>query len=133
MGIDIGTSATVTFATSGFTACIRDISVSGISREAVETTCMDTSNARTFIPGDLYDPGEVSMEILFNPDTDLPLNGAAEVITITYPLGTGETSAATLAGTGFLTAVDWTVPLEDVMTASVTFKFTGELTFNDAA
>ena len=123
MATDIGTGSTVTFGTSAYTALIKDISWDGIQRKSVETSYLGTTTAHTFMPGDLYDPGSLKLEVLYDPGTiKPPLNGAVETVTVTFP------DANTAAASGFITAWSIKVPLEDVMTATVEVKFTGAIT-----
>lgn len=130
--VDVGTGATITFGTSGFTAQITDISIDGIERESIDTTHLGTTasggvGSKTYIPADLSDAGEVSIEGHFNPDTDPPIEEPAEIITITFDEG------ATWVGTGFMTAFNFDVPLEDKMTFSATIKFSGEVAITGAS
>ena len=131
---DIGTGATLAFGTSTFTPQISEMSWGGIDREMVESTHLGSSNARTYLPGDLYDPGELNLSIFYEPGMDPPVNAALETITLTFPLNTasGQASAATLAGSGALTSFSFSVPLEDMITADCSFKFSGVLTWTSA-
>lgn len=130
--VDVSTGLTVAFATSAFSAELLDVSLGGIARAAIETSHMGTAAAgasefgnKTFIPGRLVDGGEYTLETHFNPQT-LPIIGAAaEVITVTFPKAPGDTTAANYAFTGFVTAIDKALPLDDKMTASITVKVTG--------
>ena len=135
MSVDLGTGTTIVFGTSGFTAEITDISWSGISREIIDTTHLGTSPAsgseigsKTFLAGDLTDPGEISLEGHFDPDQIPPLEAAAETVTITFPLPVGGTTAATWAASCQLTSYDPSIPLEDKMTFSATLKVVGPIT-----
>jgi len=135
VNVDIGTGTTIVFATSAFTADLLSVDWSGITRESVETSHMGTAAAasgkmanKTFIPGDLTDPGEISIEIHFNPEDEPPIDAAAEIITITWPLTSLQATAATWAATGFMTDFVITDPLEDKMTATATIKLSGEVT-----
>lgn len=118
---DIGTGTSITFA-SGFMAEILNVNHSGISREAVDDTHMGTTTARSFQPSDLYDPGELSVELQFDETTKPPITNASETVTVTFPSGT------TWAATGFMTGFEYTDPLEDKMTATATLKFSGDIT-----
>lgn len=120
----VGTGLTVSGTT--YTAEILSVTWSGISREAIETTYMGTTTARTFAAGELYDPGEVTFEVAFDPGASatLPVAAAAGTITVTHT----DTGAATWAATGFATSMEWTVPLEDRSTASITYKLSGAIT-----
>ena len=133
--VDIGTGTIITFATSAFTADLLSVDLSGITRESIETSHMGTAAPgageianKTFIPGDLTDPGEISIEIHFNPETTPPIDAAAEVITITWPLAAGQAVAGTWASSGFMTDFTITDPLEDKMTATATIKLSGPIT-----
>jgi len=120
--VDIGTGITITFETSGFTAQILDVTPPGMSRESIDVTHQGTTGQKIFTPGDLYDPGELSFDIHFNPDTTPPVGSAAETITIRYPSG------STWQFTGFCTGYAPSAPLEDKMTGTVTVKVTGAIT-----
>lgn len=120
---DIGTGTTITG--SGQTANVLSISWSGISRPSVDTTHLGTTTARTFMPGDLYDPGEltVEFELKANQTWGTTLSAAATTITITFP------DALDWSASGFLTGLEMSVPLEEMMTCTATYKLTGAITF----
>jgi len=121
---DVGTGATIVFATSAFTGNILSISWSGISRTPIDTTHLGSTTARSFMAGDLYDPGEIQVEMAFDPAAAPPYGGAAETVTITFPAATPKTWAATC----FMSNFQATAPLEDKMTASFTLKVSGAIT-----
>jgi len=124
---DIGDGATIAFGTSSFTGSWKTLQHTGVARTSVPTTHLTTSNAKTFMPGDLYDPGEISGTLSYDPDAQPPYNGAAETITITFPGG------ATMAASGFVMNFDEPSLENDTeMIASVTIKLTGEITWTDA-
>ncbi len=124
MAIDIGTGVTIAFGTSNFVANVMSISHGGIARPSVDTTHLGTTTARTFMPGDLYDGGEVTLNIQWNPDAAVkpPINGAAETITIDF----GTTTASF---SGFVTGYGYEVPLEELMTSEITIKVSGEIAY----
>ena len=132
--VDVGTGTSITFADSGFTAEIVDIQIGGISREAVDVTEMsDTVGAgniggREFIPTRLADPGELTLEVHFDPDVTPPVNLPPEQIDIDFPLAPGDLTAAKWEALGFCTSYDAAVPLEDKMTATITIKISGDIT-----
>lgn len=124
MATNIGTGTTVLFGTSSFSADVLNVSWSGISRESINTSHMGTTNDHTFMPADLVDNGEISMEIAFIGTLSPPIitNGAAETITIDWAGGsTGHKWSASAFQTGF----EINGPLEDKMTATLTLKVTG--------
>ena len=136
--VDIGTGASITF-DSGFFAQILDISWGGIGRVSVETSHMGVAAAgagkfgnKEFIAGELVDPGEVTVELNFNPITDPPIGSAAETFTLTFPIYGNDATATNYSGTGFFTSWEFGVPLEDRMTATATVKISGNVTITDA-
>ena len=124
--MDIGTGTTVTFATTVFAPQVTNVSWDGISREAIDSSHMGTTGARTSVAGDLYDPGELTLEIWF---VTSEVSGAkemwtkpSETITVTYPDG------GTFVASGFCTGFTLNDPVEDGMTATITFKIAGDIT-----
>lgn len=121
---DLGHGAAIAFQT-GFLAKILSIEWTGIERAAVETTVLDTSGGKTFMPGDNYNPGELQVEMQFDTDSAwvTALTAAPESVTITWP------DAETAACSAFMTNFEITnITNEGVMTATATLKFTGTIT-----
>ena len=121
----VGTGTTVTFST-GFIAEPLSIDWTGFSRESIRTSHMGTTTAHTFGVGDLYDPGQVEVSMVYDPATSpvTPMTGAQETITITYP----DAGAATIAASGEMISFEVNSPLEDRMTATCTLKLSGTVT-----
>jgi hypothetical protein len=136
----VGTGASVTFQAgtgAAVFAQIEDIQLNGFSRGFVETTHMATTAARTFFPTDLYDPGEIV--VVFQIDVNLDYsaaianNGSTTACILIFPDSTGGSGAGgqvSFVG-GFLTNIDFGVPLEDKMLATATVKLTGAGTWTD--
>lgn len=121
---DLGHGTAISFQ-SGLLARLLSVSWGSIVRAAVETTVLDTSGGKTFIPGDNYDPGELTVEMQFDTDAAwvTPLTAAAETVTITWP------DAETASFSGFMTGFEISnVTNEGVMTATATIKATGTIT-----
>lgn len=119
---DSGFGTTIAFS-SGFFAEILSVDGPDLSRDPIETTHMGTTNGnKTFIPSDLIDNGTLSVEIAYVPATSIPINSAAETVTVTMPGG------STVAGSGFMTNFSPSFPIDDRMTASCDVKLSGELT-----
>lgn len=133
MPADIGTGTTITFGTSSFTAQVLAINNTGTSRESIDTSHMGTVGGRTFISGDLFDPGQLDLDIQFLPEARPPYTGAAETVTVTFPTNGTQTVGAKYAALGFVTAFDWSDPMEDLMTASTSIKFSGNISYTAAA
>jgi hypothetical protein len=125
-----GTGATITFGTTGVSLQATSIQSAGISWASIDTTYLGTTTAKTYIRGDLYDPGTITVNFLTDPDSLDTLIGcaASETITITYT----DTPAATEASTGFVMSIDpSTHEVDTVVSGSLTVKRTGAVTFAD--
>lgn len=142
---DQTTGLTLTTGTSAFTCQITSFGWSGLTRDAIETTHLGTAansatkiGNRTYIPSDLIDPGELQfngyqstlMSAAKGPEV---MKTAAETITVTYPLTSGDGSAATAVGSGFFTSYEQTGERDGVITFTATIKWTSEVTISDAA
>ena len=135
MAAKIGTGTTITFGTSGFTAEIVGISIDGVKRESIDITHLATPVAgagevgsREKIPGKHVDPGQLKLTCHYDPNTEPPIQGAMEEVTVTYPLEEGELTAATEQGDAFGVDVGVEVPLEDKMTRQITIERSGPWT-----
>ena len=99
-----GNTGAIVFGTSGFTAKYRILGEVEQERPKLNESALDTADYEEYIPGDLAEPGELQIEFYFNPqDTPPDVLAAAETVTLTLPLKTTGNTAATLAGTGFIT------------------------------
>ena len=137
-GLGLGT--TLTFLTTGVSLQVRKISDSGPSREAKDTSHLGTTEAsageyanRTYIPGKLKDPGELTLEVFYDSDVQLEMiEDAAETVRITYPLGDGESTASKDEGSAFVTNVSYDIDPDEVSVASITLKKSGVWDFTAA-
>lgn len=132
--VDEGHGSTLTLGTHTWdtAALITSITFDPIARAALDTTHLATSNGRSFMPEDLPDYGSVTVEFL-HIDAIAPPYAAAETLTVTYPLGTGQSGAATIASSAFL--VDYTPGspvVGEIMKGSAKWKLTGAMTFTAA-
>lgn len=134
LAANIGTGTTVAFGTSSYSTQILSVAMSGVSRPALNTSHLGTTavqsgdwNNATFLPGEIVDGGEVTLECHYNPDVVPPFDSAAETITITVNGG------ATLVFSGFVTDADVNMGLDEVMTQSLTIKVAGPNSHTDAA
>ncbi len=130
---DIGTGITIVFGTSAFLAHLAGVEGPGMQRESVKTSHMGTTLNHTFMPGDLVDNGEITMEIHFDPSQTPPIHAAAETVTITWPVPAGLTNPATWAASCFCTGFRPGARLEELMTATVTLKVSGPVTITAAS
>ena len=114
-------------------AYVRSVDGPNMSLETVDSTHHgSTSGFRTYVAG-LADAGEVSAEILFDPSNATHMNSTgllselvgrtSEGFKITWP------DATTATFTAFVTAFSPSSPYEGMLTADVTLKLTGTVTF----
>jgi hypothetical protein len=133
---DVGTGATIAFTTTAKTFKVRSIKQSGLKREVVDTTHLGTTTAKTFMPGDLIDGGEIEVELLWEPGaagTRPSYAGAIETVTITVPMHSGGSVAAAVAFSGVVMDVGFDVPLDALMISTFKIKITGDLTWTAAS
>lgn len=120
MPAQVGTGTTVTF--SGFTQEIVNIDNGGLATESIDTSHLGTTEARTFIGGDLYDPGELTMEVNHDPTYEPVIGGDPAAISLDqHGLGAGNI----WTGEAFLQSYNPSWPLENKMTATAVFKMSG--------
>lgn len=119
--VDVATGITITFGTSGFSAELLDLDGPSMTRDAIQTSHQGTTVAHTKTPADLYDPGELTATLHFNPDTALPIDDVAETITINWPSGWD------WVFTGFATGYSPSAPFNDKMTADLTITVSGTI------
>lgn len=127
---DTGHGATVTFGTSAWTGKLGGIPTNlALTRPPVDISVLGTTGEREYMPGDLSDLGQVTLDVAFEAVTGLPaLGSASETITITWPLGPGGggVTAANLAGTGFVAGVTYPPMQTNTMQqGQITIQFDG--------
>jgi len=147
MASDIGTGATIVFGTTLWAGNIMSISWSGVGRPKIKTSHLGTAavTGHTYIPGDIYEPGELEVE--YQQDTGIvltataaqatyktpPYKGPLETITVTMPKATATISTgAKFAGSGFITDLNVDAPLEELITGRFTVAFSGSITHTSA-
>ncbi len=126
---DEGFGVSVAFQ-SGFLAEILSVNWDGLERGDIPSTHAGTAGGwMTFIPSDLKNPGELTVELQFNPDDSPPIDQPAETITVALPIPAGGSTAATWACSGYMKSMSAAIPHDDKMTASAVLKFSGQPTF----
>lgn len=114
----IGTGATITH--SGFTFGILNIQGPSISRDKIEASKMSTTTWKDYLFGSLKDPGELTVEVEWTGSLPtFATTPASTVITFS--------NSSTLTGTAVITKFEGVTPLEDKMTATATFSFSGAI------
>lgn len=112
---------------------IVDIVLPSEVAEEIDTSHLGTASARTKIAGALKNNEDMTLTI--NTDNaDVPVvGGTNETWTITFPLLSGETVAATLSFDGFVKSfAPGTLASNAKMEGSVTLTVSGDTTFIDA-
>lgn len=116
----LGTAATVALSTeAGFFANAIDIQHTGITRAAIATSTLATTDAHTFQPATLVDWGSLEITMAYTPSTLPPMTDAVGTVTTTYANG----SVWTISG--FMTEFAITNALEERVEATATLKLTG--------
>jgi hypothetical protein len=131
MAIDIGQGTFVGFGTALHTATgykITGVNHSGVSRAVADATHMQSS-AKEFIGSAIYDPGELSVEVLFDPSinikTDLTNTATNQVLTVYW--ANGGTAVTQWTAFGFLSAFEASAAMEDMQSGTLTIKLSGTL------
>jgi hypothetical protein len=125
-----GTGATITFGTTGVSLEANSIQSQGIEWASIEDTDLGNTTAKSFLRGDLYDPGTITVGFNWTSDLDDLLSSSdSETITITYP----NTDSSTEASDGFIQSIDpSTLEVDTLATGTLTVKRTGPITYTDA-
>ena len=103
-GKDTGYGGTVAFSgdISAFVVPFRKIGAVDQEVDKVENGDLSNAECKSYMPGDVAEPGEFEVEYAFDTEAAQPDILVAGTITITFPKGVGGTSAGNLAGTGFI-------------------------------
>ena len=125
-----GSGTTITFADSSFSGTVHSITGGQLTREAVDVTPLSSASQRQKAATDLLTPPVYQIGFYYNPSQTnfAPITGAREVVTITYPLQTSETAAATETGTGFVSLEglpDKDAPDRDFLKGTITVAYAG--------
>lgn len=134
MAVDIGQGSYITFGSvlgSQATGVYKltGLSWSGIERASADATHMMTTGGKEYVASGVYDPGEISAEILFDPSvkpwTAITNTGTAQAVSVYFANG-GDTTALWSAY-GYLTGFEAGSQMEDMQTGTVTIKVTGSI------
>lgn len=126
----LGNGCTLTLATTGVSLEITSMQSGNITWAYQPTSHLGTTGGHTFLRSSIYDPGDITVQFIVDPDDNDTLlsNSSAETVTITY----NDSPAATEAASGFVTQFDpATFEVDGVIMGSLTLKRSGTLTFAD--
>jgi len=124
----IGHGTVITWET-GLFGNILDFDWSGISRAAIDSTHMGSGDVKTFLPGGTYDPGTLNATVQFNTSTttdagaltiDALMTNVAQSCTVDF-------QTAAYNGSAFITDMGIASGDEDIITQSITLKFSGAI------
>jgi hypothetical protein len=128
---DTGQGATITFSSTTFAARVVSINLGKWSMGRLDDSVLATTGFRKYIANDLTDHDEIEVTMRFPTKLTLPTLGGTttQTMTITFPLRTGpggETTAATLAGTGFFSELGFpTLALGQIQEGTYKISFDG--------
>lgn len=97
-----GTGARIHFHTTNFTSDLVSLQLPERAREAIETTHLGSKDTKTWKPGVLLDPGQVTAEFDHDPRAPRLIYEQIEWISIYYPKQPGERIAARMTFEGFV-------------------------------
>ena len=125
--LDTGLGATMAFTTlSTFTPKIREIPGLKRSVETIDGSHLGTSGDQELIEGDLIKNDPITIPILWNTNDTIPAPGTKDTCTITWPLRTAESTAANIAGTCIIQAVEFAGhKIGELQMGSITIQFDG--------
>ncbi len=130
---ELGTGATLTFVTSGYSANLISTTLPSFSRPVIDVTHLGTTGGRDTKAGDLYEVGTATAVFQVDHDDPPPYTAVDEVIRWTLPQSTGETTPSKEEGTGRVTNVEYgEITVDGLMTVTLTMSFTGDWTQTDS-
>lgn len=115
----LGYGSTVTFST--YVAEIKSISISS-EKEDIDVTHMQSPDLRREFIGGLLDPGELTLEVNFDPTQPDPMTLGDDQLVVTWPDSSTWTWPSASAN-----GYDVSAEVGDAMTATVTFKLSSSL------
>jgi hypothetical protein len=131
MAVDIGQGTYVQFGTALATATgykITGVNHGGVSRAVADATHM-ASSAKEFVASSIYDPGELSVEVLFDPSikptSDLTNVATNQVVNVVW--ANGGTATSLWSAFGYATGFEAGAQMEDMMSGTLTIKLSGTL------
>lgn len=131
MAADIGQGTYVSFGTALHTTTgykITGVNHGGMTRAVADATHM-LSSAKEFVASSIYDPGELSVEVLFDPSikptTDLANVATNQVVNVYW--ANGGTATTLWSAYGYMTQFEAGAQMEEMMSGTVTIKLSGTL------
>ena len=141
MTVRVGNGTTIAFAGSGFTAEVVSMDLGTIEAEDIDTTHLgstapvlanDELGGKTYIPAPLQEPGEISLELHYNPD-EVPPIGREDAITVQFPPLAGQATGAKIESDGYMKSIEAGIPTNGKMTGTAKVKLSGILVVTPGA
>jgi len=111
---------------------VTDITGPEMERETIDVTSHDSPDGYREHIGGLKDGGEVSFEVNYDPDLHNILEGDfADSQPRNYKIQLPATPGGAWVFGGFITSMNLSFPMEDKITAALTFKVTGKPEFEE--
>lgn len=128
---DSGTATTLIFGATQW--LLRELSFDSFNVTEINKTHM-ASASQEYMAGTLPEYGTVSATILWDPSTDeVPPVGTTDTLQIhTHDPGTAA-GIDNFTGEAFCQSADMGVPLDDVMTMNLVFRWTGVFAYTSAS
>lgn len=124
-----GTGSSIQFGSSAFSSDLISLTLPEITREAIDTTHLGTTAAKTAKPAKLRNVGEIGCEFDHNPAAIDLSSRDPEQITINYPLLSGQATPTKLVFNGFVTSQGGEeMKVDQRMVTKVTIKVNGDIT-----
>ena len=109
-----------------FTTCLKSFTPNSTAREALDKTCLSSTDNKEFKAAKLADLGEFQFVFDWDPSIDYFDDGDVHTWKITYPLLSGQSTAATEEFTGFITGVERGAgEVDSLIMATTTVKLDG--------
>ncbi|TWT91390.1 hypothetical protein [Neorhodopirellula pilleata] len=132
---DTGQLATAVFAIHAddgggtFQARMKQIGELQRTIDALETSHLTTEDEKSYIPGDLVEPGEIEMEFFWNGAALPPDARVRATLTVTLPAAPDQSAAASWVASGFFTLrLLPSAQLNTIMMGKTKFKLDGQAT-----
>ena len=119
MATGVGTGSTVTFNSTSHDGIITSFTIDGEEVPVIDVSGMSTTGYREKKFGQLIEPPEVTVELVFDDDDIPPTPGVTDTATITWPGG------GTLTGSGAFIGRSISSENEGDQTANYRWKFDG--------
>lgn len=132
MAVDIGQGTQIVFGSilggsAGYK--LTGLSWSGVERAVADASHMGTTGGKEYVASEIYDPGEVSAEILFDPATKpfASLTAVSTTQAVEVRFAAGGATTQLWSAYGYVTGFEAGSQMEEMQTGTVTIKLSGSV------